>query len=295
MLITTCAHCHARFRVTPQQLNVKQGQVRCGKCGQVFSGFQSLVRVPDDDTGTRLLAAREAREREEASLHVHAEPPSAIDLPLEPPVTMEPPPAPETEVPSSSPIDPGTVQAEAPVRTLRRRSPWAPELSLETTPHARRVARAWSFGVALLTLVFLAEIAYGYRSTLAQRYPPLRPLLEAACAQLDCAVPWARDPNALKLEESDLLEVPGRPGEIALSARVRNLGTEVQEYPHLELTLTDLGGQVAARRVLRPVDYLGRPIAATDVLQPGNEILLQLRLEVPRLKATGYELLLFYP
>ena len=37
MLITTCTHCLARFRVTPQQLNARQGQVRCGRCGKVFS------------------------------------------------------------------------------------------------------------------------------------------------------------------------------------------------------------------------------------------------------------------
>jgi len=60
MLITTCTHCLARFRVTPGQLNLKQGQVRCGHCNQVFSGFEALERFPDDDTGTRILAARAA-------------------------------------------------------------------------------------------------------------------------------------------------------------------------------------------------------------------------------------------
>src|SRR5437868_15071434 len=63
MLITTCAHCRARFRVTPQQLNARQGQVRCGNCQQVFNGFEALERFPDDDTGARLLAAKEAEER----------------------------------------------------------------------------------------------------------------------------------------------------------------------------------------------------------------------------------------
>ena len=55
MLITTCAHCKARFRVTPQQLNARQGQVRCGRCSQVFNGFQT----PDQYT----LSAFEQTER----------------------------------------------------------------------------------------------------------------------------------------------------------------------------------------------------------------------------------------
>src|SRR5205814_9997618 len=64
MLITTCTHCLARFRVSPQQLNAKQGQVRCGRCRKVFNGFEALERYPDDDTGSRLLAAREAQLKE---------------------------------------------------------------------------------------------------------------------------------------------------------------------------------------------------------------------------------------
>ena len=39
MLITTCTQCSARFRVTPAQLNAKQGQVRCGRCRTVFDAM----------------------------------------------------------------------------------------------------------------------------------------------------------------------------------------------------------------------------------------------------------------
>ena len=143
--------------------------------------------------------------------------------------------------------------------------------------------------------MLLAQLAFAFRGPVAQRYPALRPSLEAACAWLKCSVPYAREDGLLKLEDSELLEVPGKPNEIALGARIRNLASVAQEYPHLELTLTDNSGQPAARRVLRPTDYLGRPLAAGEVIGPGVELALQMRLETPRLKATGYELLLFYP
>ena len=149
--------------------------------------------------------------------------------------------------------------------------------------------------MALLAIVLLAELAFAFRGPVAQRYPALRPSLEAACTWLECSVPYAREDGLLKLEDSELLEVPGKPSEIALGARIRNLASVAQEYPHLELTLTDNSGQPAARRVLRPTDYLGRPLAAGEVIGPGVELALQMRLETPRLKATGYELLLFYP
>ena len=284
MLITTCGNCQARFRVTPQQLNARQGQVRCGKCQGVFNGFQALERFPDDDTGGRLLAAQEHREREKAErgatdaaeTYRTVPRPQAIEMPDVETVDERPPPPPPPR------------QTYVPPAYL------AKELTLDLPPEDPP-SRAWWFGVVLVLVVLLAELAFAFRGPMAQRYPALRPSLEVACTWLKCSVPYAREDGFLKLEDSELLEVPGKPTEIALAARIRNLASVSQEYPYLELTLTDNSGQAAARRVLRPTDYLGRPLAPGEVIAPGVEIALQLRLETPRLKATGYELLLFYP
>ncbi|MGZ5098322.1 MAG: zinc-ribbon and DUF3426 domain-containing protein [Usitatibacter sp.] len=287
MLITTCTHCKAKFRVTPQQLNARQGQVRCGRCHAVFSGFESLERFPDDDTGARLLAAREALES------AAQEPaPSFIE-------TLSEDDLPEIEMVTDVPSVPLPVELGAapstPFSPARAPAPAsAQEFSLETAPR-KPLSRAWSFGVVLLAIILAGELVFAFRGPLAQRYPALRPPLESVCAQVQCTVPWAREDGLLKLEESELLEVPGKPNEIALGARIRNLASVAQEYPYLELTLTDLTGQAAARRVLRPTDYLGRPVVPGEVLAPGVEVAIQLRLETPRIKATGYELLLFYP
>ena len=308
MLITTCAHCKARFRVNPQQLNARQGQVRCGRCSQVFNGFQMLERFPDDDTGGRLLAEHERRQvgvpASDASWMEATTPvtpatsappaidsdPAAIDLPLtdeqqplaSPPIT-EPLPEPPTAAPPEEAVKPSR-------RWLRHQ----PDLTLYVEP-ANPPSRAWRFATALAALVLAVQLVYAWRGPVAQRYPVLRPTLEAACGHLGCTVPYSREDALLKLEDSELLEVPGKPSEIALGARIRNLASVSQEYPHLELTLTDLTGQAAVRRVLRPTDYLGRPLAYGEVIPAGVEVAVQLRLETPRIKATGYELLVFYP
>jgi predicted Zn finger-like uncharacterized protein len=292
MLITTCTHCGARFRVTPTQLNAKQGQVRCGRCRTVFNGFEALERHPDDDTGARLLAAREAAERA-AEPAPRVEPLQYEDLPdietLGPAVAAPEPAQPDdAEEPDPAPTRPARA-ARGVTRVSRE------EVSLPPPLPTKPAARAWTFGVVLLGLLLAAELGYAYRGPIAQRYPILRPWIESVCAAAGCSVSWAREDALLKLEDSELLEIPGKPSEIALNARVRNLAQVAQEYPHLELTLTDLTGQAAARRVLRPTDYLGRPLAAGEVLAPGAELSIQIRLETPRIKATGYELLLFYP
>ena len=312
MLITTCAHCGARFRVTPQQLNAKQGQVRCGRCQKVFSGFEALERFPDDDTGGRLLAAREAAERAAANLTPvdpvsfeelpdietlqpddEASPePSPAAPPLPPPPQSQPSPSPAPPPPAGEPEAASSAPAPS---APRAREKSAPEITLPDIPRAAPPARAWGFGAVFLALVLATELVYAFRGTIAQRYPVLRPHLESACGTVGCTVSWAHDDALLKLEDSELLEVPGKPNEIALNARIRNLAAVAQEYPYVELTLTDISGQAAIRRVLRPTDYLGRPVTGGETIGPGAELAIQLRLETPRVKATGYELLLFYP
>ena len=277
MLITTCTQCGARFRVTPGQLNAKQGQVRCGRCRTVFNGFQSLERHPDDDTGSRLLAARLAAEQQ-----APATAPAEIVGGIE---TLGPAVSAPVEAPA----------AEPPPRPRPAPRPSGPELTL--TPPVERLppSRAWWFAVVALLIVLATEVAYGQRSVLAQRYLVLRPWLESMCEAARCNVSWGREEAQLKLEDSELLEVPGKPNEIALTTRVRNLASVPQDYPYLELTLSDLTRQAAVRRVLRPADYLGRAPRAGEALPAGAEIIVQLRLETPRVKATGYELLVFYP
>jgi predicted Zn finger-like uncharacterized protein len=289
MLITTCTHCLARFRVTPQQLNARQGQVRCGRCRKVFSGFEALERYPDDDTGSRLLAAREAE------LKIHNPVEESESSPLEAPPDTSPAPAVAPPPPPAREASPKPPEIAPKPAEPRKTQVSTPYLATEPALPRRRLARAWSLGVVLLAFVFAAEIAYAARGALAQRYPVLRPAMESICGAFGCAIPWPNNDALLKLEDSELLEVPGRTNQIALGARIRNLAPAAQEYPYLELTLTDLTGQAAARRVLRPSEYMGRPVAAGEVLAAGAEIAIQLRLETRSLRATGYELLLFYP
>lgn len=43
MMLTRCPYCSTTFRVTPEQLKVRQGQVRCGQCRRVFDGLRGLA------------------------------------------------------------------------------------------------------------------------------------------------------------------------------------------------------------------------------------------------------------
>src|SRR5687768_15920397 len=156
MLITTCSHCQARFRVTPQQLNARQGQVRCGRCSQVFNGFQVLERFPDDDTGGRLIAEHEGRRIAEDAPAEPLAPGATVDLPLfdEEPAAGAPEPEPA----------PATAPVVTPPRRMRR---FGYDFSLEVEPPPPP-PRAWRFAAAFLALVLMLELAYAFRGPIAQ-------------------------------------------------------------------------------------------------------------------------------
>lgn len=45
-MLTRCPSCATAFRVTPEQLKVRSGTVRCGKCQTIFNALDSLVDAP---------------------------------------------------------------------------------------------------------------------------------------------------------------------------------------------------------------------------------------------------------
>ena len=45
LLVTQCPHCQTRFRLTPEQLSVAAGHVRCGACLEVFHAADAAVAL----------------------------------------------------------------------------------------------------------------------------------------------------------------------------------------------------------------------------------------------------------
>jgi len=84
---------------------------------------------------------------------------------------------------------------------------------------------------------------------------------------------------------------------IVLNAVLRNQARFAQEFPALELTLTDERDQAVARRVLTPADYLGRDSAERIAhgIGAGSEVALRVYFDTGGLRAIGYRMYLFFP
>jgi predicted Zn finger-like uncharacterized protein len=168
-----------------------------------------------------------------------------------------------------------------------------PEFMVQPESAPRRTW-LWALAAFLAAATLAAQAAYRYRAEIAAFAPEARAPLDAACRWLRCAVLLPRRAELMSIESSDLQVDPRREGLIVLHALIRNRSRLAQEYPALELTLTDETGRPVLRRVLLPADYV-EPERSKQGIGPGGEAALRIYLDSSRARATSYRLYLFYP
>ncbi|MGE5641066.1 MAG: DUF3426 domain-containing protein [Clostridia bacterium] len=168
-------------------------------------------------------------------------------------------------------------------------------LADEPPPPAGRLA--WAMLAFVAGAALALQAGYRYRSEIGVLFPSARPALQAACSFAGCAVPLPRRPELMSIDSSDLQADTRSESLIVLNALLRNRAPFPQDYPSLELTLTDDADQPVLRRVLAPREYLDKPRAgsAAQGLPAGAEANLRVNLDTDGVRATGYRLYLFYP
>lgn len=168
-------------------------------------------------------------------------------------------------------------------------------LAEERAPSRRAL---WCALSALGVLALAGQAAYHFRSEIAAAVPGARAPLTAACAYLRCEVPLPRMLRQLSIDSYEVRADPSRAGVIMLSAIIRNRAPFAQEYPALQFTLTDEANRQLVSRSVMPREYVdgarARELLAEGIA-PGGEAALTLFFDASRTRATGYELVLFYP
>ena len=167
-----------------------------------------------------------------------------------------------------------------------------PEFMVREEPARHRV---WLW--LLLCLAALGALGwqmFRVRAEATAVLPAARPALEAICRLAGCAVPLPRRPELIRIISSDMHDDAGRQ-LFVLNALLRNTGQFPQQYPQIELTLTDAGKPVA-RRVLAPTEYLdarAAPRLLASGIEAGGEESLRVHVDAKAVRATGYELCIY--
>jgi predicted Zn finger-like uncharacterized protein len=197
--------------------------------------------------------------------------------------TIEPSPQLGLFDPSRRPAEPAPLDDAAPPAFM--------------TEPGRPHSGVWALLAMLAFLALACQVVYRYRAEVAAMLPVTRTPLAFVCQRLGCAVPLPRRPELMSIESSELQADARREGLISLSAVIHNRAAFAQDYPALELTLTDEADRPVLRRVLRPADYLdarARELAGQGIA-PSSETSVRVLLDTSRVRATGYRLYLFYP
>ena len=265
MHITHCPDCTTAFKVTPDQLKLANGWVRCGRCNAVF----------------------------EAHLHFSPAAAPAASVAQTPESTREPQREPKFE-----PVFAHAVPPEAtPASTETSANAFAPAastpLAAETTAASvsPRFNTLWGTLSALLALALVWQWVLWQRHWLAAQEPALKPVMEALCAPWGCEVSWPREPDSVLIESSSFNEHPD--GGFVLQLRMKNTQHHPVATPALELNLTDLQDQVVVRRVFTPQE-----LAVRDHIQALRDVRATLNFELDEATAervAGFRAFIFYP
>jgi predicted Zn finger-like uncharacterized protein len=331
-LYTRCPGCATIFRVSPQQLALREGQVRCGHCRAVFDAHRERVSLDapggDDDGHDELAAGRPTvtlrsadalqpveSKGEKTSTELAETAASSVEAEQAPAATVE-----TEQVPVAST---GTAEAVTGVSSSETTASSEPETTVEETaaaesaeapiriddvglrasrfewkprkPLRERPRSLYATAIVVLVLALLVQALFEYRDALAAHAPFTRPALQAACSALGCDVGPLRDAGALSIDASDLRADPAHKGLLELSATIRNRAAYPIAWPYLELTLTDVSERVVARRAFPPAEYAGVGADVAHGIPANGEDIVRVYLDASATSQSGYRLYLFYP
>lgn len=319
-LTTRCVHCHTVFRVTTAQLQAHGGQVRCGRCMQVFDALAALAPEPamiepqsqpavDPDVVQetapplpQLDALPEAEIIEENPV-VQADPVSLEESASEAqPANAPDEDKPVEEVPADqllvqvrpedavdTTVETPAVDESASAEAPDNDNPFTQAAVDEPVTESRR--RGLPAAVAVLSVALVLQALFFYRSEVAAQHPLAKQWLNWVCVQAGCAVVLPQRPQSILIEASDLQVIdPANPNRIQLTATLRNHAGHEVGYPALDLVLTNVNDHTLARRIFLPAEYLASGREAGSGIAANAELTVRLGLETGNLGAAGFRL-----
>ncbi|GKS68617.1 MJ0042 family finger-like domain-containing protein [Nitrosomonas sp. PY1] len=327
-LVTFCPDCGVAFRVNATQLQMHNGDVRCGCCQQIFNGFSTLITVSESaiissqdislksdvalETAVEssLPDLSEAAQTERSAQHLpHVQQDSLPQHQPQPLSRPQPHSSINLEMPltqSDAPVTVGlTVQQTASQTNLiladlndhGEMTESSTDSLLDDHEHSVSKWLQFFLGFAniMLLMLLFAQITYHYRTELTIIAPESRPILERSCMLLGCLVPYPQQIEQLGIETSDLQKSETKqPSTSTLYVVIRNHAPFPQALPLLQLSLLDAKDQLTANRVFAPREYLSNENQVLQFIEANDDLEIRLDFDNSQLDAFGYRLNLLY-
>ena len=191
-------------------------------------------------------------------------------------------------VPDEPPEDQGELFGPRP----RPQTPATPRFARQRIRIRRPPQWRWWLASLALLVMLLAIYPIADREHLAARDPDSpdsnwRPTLQRVCGTLGCTLrPW-QELTAFEVTARDVRLHPSVKGALLVTVTFRNNAAFAQEWPLLELTMSDLNGRDIGMRRFRPQEYLGSATKAT-LIAPGQSANATLEVVNPGRDAVAF-------
>lgn len=173
-----------------------------------------------------------------------------------------------------------------------------PEFVLQAEKAEKR-GRLYSILMILLSLILLpalvAQTGYIFRNQIAAAYPETRAGLEQACRILHCQISLPAQIEYITIESNELQALSPGKNTFSLVMQLQNRSNTVQSWPVVELVLNDAKEKPVLQKAFAPKDYLSESADIAKGFAPGSEKSVKLYFDLPKLKASGYHVSVFYP
>ncbi len=276
---TECPHCHTLFRVSDQQIQNADGQVRCGHCLAIFT-----AELPRQMSFDDLL-------EEDSEFVVAAfseQPDAAASFDLETAAQHNTGDITDFDEPSA------TVSNGASRHVLPDVIP--PSLRAETRDGRKRFGFIFSFlwflAALLLIGIGLAQYAWYERLQLLQ-HTHTRPWFELACQYLHCQLPEPRDVTRMELTRKNIYSHPNDKQSLMVSGSIINQAEFAQDFPLLELRFENIRGEIIAARRFKPAEYLDLPADQIAKMESATAVAFTLEITDPGAEVVSYEFRFF--
>lgn len=256
-----CPYCQFLVNHHPQLRPLPHACPRCGRPliedGVSLVDLESSVPDAPDAEAASVAPAAPAASGSLATL--------LIDPPVAAPVSIEADPAVEEneEAATVEPVEAPPASEPEPAPAAATTASTGPAFAAPTA--AGRGRWRWPL-IALLALLLGLQILLADRARLAAD-PGWRPVVENLCGALGCTLPAWHEPTAFLMLDRQIRPAD-TPGALRVDATFRNDARWAQDWPALQLALSDADGRVLGSAVFTPEQYLGA--APATRLAPGQ-------------------------
>ena len=256
-----CPYCQFLVNHHPQLRPLPHACPRCGRPliedGVSLVDLESSVPDAPDAEAASVAPAAPAASGSLATL--------LIDPPVAAPVSIEADPTAEENEAAATvePVEAPPASEPEPAPAAATTASTGPAFAAPTA--AGRGRWRWPL-IALLALLLGLQILLADRARLAAD-PGWRPVVENLCGALGCTLPAWHEPTAFLMLDRQIRPAD-TPGALRVDATFRNDARWAQDWPALQLALSDADGRVLGSAVFTPEQYLGA--APATRLAPGQ-------------------------